>query len=205
MVQSPQRLAITQSKSSMAAAALNCAEHFAKFIFYLFEEKWHRRGIPVTIQNVTTIGSTNNGVYLFYICKSSDKHQKKKYPIYLGYTGRTFRIRFKEHGTRDNGVVNKCLGVQSFQPASLGGGPFKLFVYELPMTNFVQAKLLESIFLNAFDFALNTEENDKVRDDIDLSFTHDKAYGKEAFKSSYEWAMGGVSELSGEYFAGLDL
>ena len=78
------------------------------FIFFIFENKWATSGLDlfeVTKENMKAIGSPFDcGLYLFYLQRPSDE---KKYPVYIGYTGRNFRTRFSEHATRDNGVINK--------------------------------------------------------------------------------------------------
>lgn len=91
------------------------------------------------------------------------------YPIYVGYTSRTFDERFKEHASKEKGVFEKFF--TNGQPETYFKGvknECDLYVMELPMYPRA-AKLLESVFLEAFDFALNTEENGKERKSVELS------------------------------------
>ena len=95
-------------------------------------------------------GSPNTcGLYMF----SLRDNNNIDYPVYVGYTGRSFRRRFREHG--NNGVINGFYTGVFPQPNVPN---LHLFVYTFS-GDFAAAKLLESIFLRSFDFARNIEEN----------------------------------------------
>ena len=200
-VNAGQHSTCTYSVARMATA--NYAEKNSDFIFYIFENKWATGGLglfEVTKENMKAIGSPFDcGLYLFYLQRPSDE---KKYPVYIGYTGRNFRTRFSEHATRDNGVINKCICSMTFQPS---GGPYKLFVLTKSFEP-IAAKVIESIFLNAFNFALNTEENGSTRPDLDLlprEFTKEESY--ESFKETYQRIMLGIQDIARQHFSDMGL
>ena len=90
----------------------------------------------------------------------------------------------------------------TFQPS---GGPYKLFVLTKSFEP-VAAKVIESIFLNAFNFALNTEENGSTRPDLDLhprEFTKEESY--ESFKETYQRIMLGIQDITRQHFSDLGL
>ena len=59
------------------------------------------------------------------------------------------------------------------------------------------AKLLESVFLEAFDFPLNVRENDKARLEYEVSkeSAMDLSTAKEVFEKAYERVNGGVKTV----------
>ena len=158
-------------------------------IFYAFEQ-WCGRvpGGDYTVCNgkVDGVPEHSQGLYLFYL---EDRNETKKYPIYVGYTGRTFKERFNGHAK--SGVIKKCIennimtnGITlnvctaSFKPAT--------------------AIVIEYIFLTTFNFPLNSFENEGPRQ-IDCTppfIAMETIYG--TFKESYELVMegaGGVMEI----------
>ena len=75
---------------------------------------------------------------------------KLLYPMYVGITSRRFSTRFKEHiksGKIDGNLIEEK----------------RVFASVMQM-NLPSAKFLESTLLVAFNFALNKQENDGVRD-----------------------------------------
>ena len=155
------------------------AEKNAAFIFYVFEKQWGEFNYQqVTEANKTQVGSQDRGLYLFYLCH---KVTKKRYPVYIGYTGRSFHERFYQHA-RENGVIDKVLRLQTF------GNSYDLFVYTHSLSP-VTAKVVESIFLSAFDFALNKAENGDEHQ-LDLSHEFSEGDSHEDFKIAYQNIMG---------------
>lgn len=172
------------------------AEKNGDFIFYVFEKQWGKFAPDeVTEENMKKIGSKGDrGLYLFFV---ESTMTKKRYPVYIGYTGRTFGERFYEHATRENGVIYKVLVSKVF------GGSYKLFVYTHSLSP-VTAKVVESIFLKAFDFALNTEENGKLHN-LDLSKEFSKEVSYDDFKLTYQNIMGELTKDIPASFHGMGL
>lgn len=118
----------------------------------------------VTDENKKNIGSMSPGLYMFFV---KPKGTEGIYsPAYVGYTGKSFNVRFKGHA-RDHNLISWFLKEQETSTTKC-----KLFVSEFPCRPMI-AKLLESIFLEAFDFAFNRMENGEVRDTEDL-YTYNK-------------------------------
>lgn len=109
----------------------------------------------VTDENKKNIGSASRGLYMFFVKPKGTEGIFS--PAYVGYTGRSFNIRFGEHD-----VIDSFLKEQKTSTTKC-----KLFVSEFPCLPMI-AKLLESIFLEAFDFAFNKMENGEERDTEDL-------------------------------------
>ena len=172
------------------------AEQNGDFIFYVFEEQWHEFAPDqVTEENMNKVGSKGDrGLYLFYV---ESTVTKKRYPVYIGYTGRTFHDRFYEHATRENGVIYRVLVSKVF------GGSYKLFVHTHSLSP-VTAKVVESIFLQAFDFALNTEENGSLHD-LDLSNEFSKGVTYDNFKITYQNIMSELTKDVPASFHGMEL
>ena len=77
-----------------------------------------------------------------------------KYPIYIGIAGRNFRQRFREHYT--NGVMNSYIN-GDFPKNYATRLPLKVMC--VPIQYPMQSKLMESVFLQCYDFCLNIQEN----------------------------------------------
>lgn len=114
----------------------------------------------VTDENKENIGGASRGLYMLFV-KPKGKEDIFS-PAYVGYTGRPFNVRFGEHK-----VINWFLEGQKTSTTKC-----ELFVSEFPCLPMI-AKLLESIFLEAFDFAFNKMENNEKRDTEDL-YTYNK-------------------------------
>jgi len=112
----------------------------------------------VTDENKNYIGSTSRGLYMFFVKPEGEENIYS--PAYVGYTGKSFNMRFKGHAQ-----ISRSLEATSKAKC-------KLFVSEFPCHPII-AKLLESVFLEAFDFAFNRMENGEVRDAKGL-YTYDK-------------------------------
>ena len=152
------------------------AEQCGEFFHWTLETKWHC--VPSKITSLQHPGGSpySRGLYVFFLQKSdAEGEEHPLYPIYVGQTRRNFKVRFQEHANQ-GGVINQVLTKQfPGNPGSLS-----LFAYTYDVQPVV-AKFLESIYLQTFDVALNSEENPPVRNNLDLSHT----YGPEVVKGSF--------------------
>lgn len=146
----------------MAQVNSDYAETNAKYIFQALMkmgkvggmEFWDGECDPAGIPQKCT-----RGIYMFYI------HFKKtgiKYPVYLGKTETSFKSRLKDHETK--GVIhqfnhNEMACLKNECKANL-----ELKVALLNIEAGFTMKLVESLFLYAFNFALNKMENGSVRE-----------------------------------------
>lgn len=172
------------------------AEQNGAFLFYVFEKQWEEQSPDqVTIANMKSVGSKHEcGLYLFFLESTTTT---KRYPVYIGYTGRTFHDRFYEHATRENGVIYKILVSKVF------GSSYRLFVHTHSLSP-VTAKVVESIFLQAFNFALNTDENGSLHDlDISKEFKEGASY--DDFKITYQNIMSELIKDIPASFHGMEL
>ena len=131
---------------------------------------------------------------MFFVMNSGNITDRRYYaPIYVGITSRNFNQRFKEHA--QDGVIYKFLDWQSRSQDFLTKW-CKLYVSEF-IFDAPAAKLLESVFLEAFDFPLNVRENDKARLEYEVSkeSAMDLSTAKEAFEKAYERVNGGVKTV----------
>ena len=121
--------------------------------------------IRFRLQQIQQTPNDQRGLYMFFIELGSSK-----YPINMGVTSRNFRQRFLEHHNSPNGVIHKFIDGNFPQniPPHLRS-QLLLKVKCIPLSYSMQAKLMESVFLAAFDFCLNTEENDHTRVNIDAT------------------------------------
>ena len=145
----------------------------------------------VTEQNKKNIGSNTKGLYMFFVRQKNS--QQVHSPAYVGYTGRSFHIRFKEHAD-DERMIGKF-----FEAQQTSLGKCDLFVSEFPCRPMI-AKLLESMFLEAFDFALNKMENNDQRSTVDLYVYNSNkqlglSTGKKIFKETFAKVMKEFDEI----------
>lgn len=103
----------------------------------------------------------SKGLYVFFVRVVGGFSD---YPIYVGYTGNNFYDRLRQHRVRNAVGIR---GIKYSDDDLRQIGEHQLFVDVFPCN--AGAKTLESLFLKAFDFALNSEENERVRDILDLS------------------------------------
>jgi len=159
----------------------NYAERNGEFIVQFMKGRGSKEfQVVVSGKNMLEDSTKKPGLYMFFV-SPKDSQGYCLYPIYVGYTSRTFDERFKEHASKKKGVFEKFF--INGQPETCFQGVKKkcdLYVMELPMDPRV-AKLLESVFLEAFDFALNTEENGKERKSVELSTAVGALLSKELF------------------------
>lgn len=121
----------------------------------------------------------NKGLYVFFV-----RIGLLYYPIYVGYTGNNFYDRLRQHGVRDrvgNLQINNDLPIN------------QLCVDVFPCD--AGAKTLESLFLKAFNFALNSEENDGARGSLDLSQRNNFAKSKAILRQVWEETEKGYLEM----------
>lgn len=107
--------------------------------------------------------SDKPGIYMFYI-----RDTIHKYPVYFGKTETGFKTRFADHQNNKDGVIYRYLNkpFPTF-PKDVKEQELQLEVVLVTMSTPFIIKLAESLFLCAFDFALNKMENGKERDKID--------------------------------------
>ena len=173
----------------------NYAERNAEFIFKFVCKIWgFCPDFPVSNQyQVQQTPNNRQGLYIFYI-----ETGPSKYPIYVGVTRRNFRQRFGEHFS--TGVIYKVLhGIfpQSIQPPPSHG--IQLKVKCIPMSNSIQAKLIESVLLATFDFCLNTEENGPLRANIDARQRFTIQQSKPMSDYIFQSVMQEINNVYGEY------
>ena len=166
---------------------MNYAEKNADMIFYAFEQ-WSSQVSDYRVNNgkVGNVPEYSQGLYLFYL----QDRDEQKYPIYVGYTGRTFKKRFNEHAK--SGVIKKCIE-NNIMTNSI--------TLNVCTANFkpATAMVIEYVFLNTFNFPLNSSENEGTRQ-IDRTppfIAKERIYEK--FKETYEQILGEVTEIA-SYF-----
>lgn len=150
------------------------AEKCATFIFTKLEKvgentkfvKFDRKG-----KADPTVPNDKRGIYLFFADLNG-----RRYPVYLGKTDTSFRTRFSQHDVINqymHGDIDKLFhDVNKDGEVCLGA---MLIYLPLPMV----IKLAESLFLCAFNFALNGMENVAPRTRItDLDQTPDNIISK---------------------------
>ena len=130
------------------------------------------------------------GLYVFYMKDNTES--ETRYPIYVGVTGRSFYVRFKEHAA--HGQILKVW--DDNYPQNVHG--YQLYAWTLN-TNHVIAKYLESVLLEAWDFPLNKSENGVERDGLDTSDQHLPEEDKADFNISWENYFQDIQAINNEY------
>lgn len=120
-------------------------------------------------------GSSNGGVYLFCV---------EQYPVYIGITG-DFHTRFDQQ--RRNDKIISLLKKYHYLEA-----------YEMKFP-IVTAKVVESMFLAAFDFALNADENPPARDPAIPNTQNDVKYSATAFEKVFKETMKEIGSMSEQF------
>lgn len=169
--------------------ALDPAEQNGELIIEEIMQKiLHTHGIPATRGGA--YGDPNHGgLYMFTV-----KNRTSEYPVYVGYTGRSFRRRFGEHANR--GVIRDFH--QEIYPQPHWNN-YSLHVYTYS-GDYAAAKLLESIFLRSFDFARNTEENNReIRPKLLLTRENPPEDSKASFMGGYHAIMDYVKDIQGKF------
>ena len=180
---------ITHTSGSVSLKMSYLAEQCGEFFYWTLKTKWHC--VPGKITSLQNPGGSAfaRGLYVFFLQKSNAEGEEHPlYPIYVGQTRRNFKVRFQEHANQ-GGVIYKVLNNQF--PGNQG--QWSLFAYTYDVQPVV-AKFLESIYLQTFDVALNSEENPPVRDNLDLSHTYHPADVKAEFVQNYKQAAKELNE-----------
>ena len=135
-------------------------------------------------------GDNSSGLYIFTV----KDRRRREYPVYVGYTSRSFKIRFREH--RNNGVIHDFhTGVYPQH----NWNHYTLYVYTYSR-DFAAAKLLESIFLRSFDFARNTEENNnQTHNNLRIPPENLPEDSKASFAEGYQAIMEDVKEIQDKF------
>ena len=171
----------------MAEAEIN-----SPFIFWCVRKIWG--SCPSyevsTEEEINNTPNNKSGVYIFYLDSGPTQ-----YPIYVGVTSRNFRQRFKEH--YKNGVIN--LYVSGEFPKNIPPIRLPLKAICLDTHYPMQSKLMESVFLAAFDFCLNEEENGKVRLTIDTGNQLRPEDSKPDFDITFDNVMKEIKNFYDEY------
>ena len=171
----------------------NLAELNGPFVVHILQEVFVSF-VPhqVTEQNKRNVGSTMaGGLYMFFVMPQGS--QEERYcPIYVGYTSRTFRKRFREHA--DNGVIRKFFDGQLRTTVKGAQKACYLYVSEF-QCDAPAAKLLESVFLKAFNFALNVEENGAARDTVEVAEDNQLGTSYEVFVPQFTRVMEDVNTM----------
>ena len=109
-----------------------------------------------------------NGLYFIFSSTNIDPndidHQDKIYPLYVGITGRNFAKRFTEHIKKKDGLVQK-MNEEMDKPVPTVQ-ELIAYVVDIPLP---VAKFFESVFLSAFDFLMNVQENNQIRKKIQVT------------------------------------
>ena len=162
-------------------ATSNYAEKNADMIFFAFD-KWSGGDHTINTDGIVSgVPEYSKGLYLFYLQDSN-----QKYPVYVGYTGRTFRVRFHEHATQESGVIWKYINGR-FMGGTTG---YTLRVHTADFKP-ATAMCIEYVFLNTFNFALNRAHNGNTRDYIDRNTPFTKKEDIfQTFREKYEEVIG---------------
>ena len=157
------------------------AERNADFIFSYIQKVWSN---PTSYnvesaQEISNIPNDENGLYIFFL---QTLKFKIKYPVYVGFTGTSFKERFRGHNVIKTILTNKTFPQE--MPHL-----FQLKVTCLPLENPMVAKLIESVFLASFDFCLNKSENGDVRLKIDTNEKYPVAISKKRFDKVFKKAL----------------
>ena len=175
----------------------NYAEKNGPFIFWCVNKIWgylpdYSVSSPQQIQQPP---NNQRGLYIFFI-----ELGPFKYPIYIGITSRNFRQRFVEHHNSPNGVIYRFIHgnfPQNTQPHLRS--QLLLKVICIPLSYPMQAKLMESVFLSAFDFCLNTEENGHIRVNIDANHQFPVEESKSGFDITFNNVIEEISSVFNSY------
>lgn len=172
---------------------LECRKN-GPFIFSFVNKMWGKcQSYRLTSkEEINDVPNKESGFYIFYLDSGLIQ-----YPIYIGITGRNFRKRFQEHLV--DGVIDKWCNGQfpiNDPPIRL---PLKAIL--VPIGYNMQAKLMESVFLKAFDFCLNSQENYVVRTELDVGTIFRPEDSKENFDIIFNNIMQEIKDVYESYIA----
>ena len=166
----------------------------------MLREIWETDG-PIEIGNAVPAGHPafdKKGVYFIFwtsLANYDDSdNQDQIYPVYVGITGRTFAQRFTEHINRDTGVIHRIKNTLWPTTGNIHGLT-KVIVYLIDVPLPV-AKFLESTFLAAFDFAMNTEENQGLRTGLEQDDAEEARAGYKRFVDVQEELLKYITDFN---------
>ena len=176
----------------------NYAERNAPFIFWCVNEI-----LGASTDYLVSIGPqvyqtpiNQKGLYIFFIERGG-----RKYPIYIGITRRSFAERFTEHRNSNDGVIHQVVTgrfPQNIHPNQRHQLQLKVKCIALDYPRI--AKLMESVFLSAFDFCLNREENGGyIRTNIDFTQQYTVAQSKHNFQITFDNIMTDITNIYTRY------
>lgn len=174
----------------------NSAETNAPFIFWLIEHLWGNKSQSVNVSSDEDVNGTPNhlrGMYIFYLDSG-----KVQYPIYVGITSRNFRVRFKEHLSRPAGVIYQWMN-RHF-PLNDYTRVLPLQAILIPNIYPIEAKMMESVLLEAFDFCLNVGENGQSRMYLELAAQFRPEDSKQNFDIHFGNIMGEINQVCASYY-----
>ena len=176
----------------------NHAERNAPFIFWCVNEIFGANTDYLVSQGSQVYQTPihQQGIYIFFIERGG-----RNYPIYIGITRRSFAERFTEHRNLNNGVIHQV--VTGRFPQNLQANQrhqLTLKVKCIALDYPVIAKLMESVFLAAFDFCLNKEENGgAIRANIDFSSQFSVEQSKHDFQIIFDNIMRYITNIYNSY------
>lgn len=170
----------------LMASSVELAEQNAALILHIFHDLLH--ACSEVIGEGNSFGQDCRGLYMFYVRRKSDE---KKFPVYVGSTtGKSFHSHFMCHP-----VIATFFDANAPFPA-VNRPDYDMFAYQYSCTP-VSAKLLETIFLLAFDFAQNGEENGGICPDLDFSRENAICDSIAIFRESYRSIICGIKGIRG--------
>ena len=160
-------------------------EFIVKYIREIFNRDSKEFKVVVAEKNMLDDNTKKEGLYMLFVSPKGVQVDRL-HPIYVGYTSRPFDVQFKEHARKEKGVLEKFF-TRGEPEITLQGVKKEcdLYVIELPLDPRA-AKLLESVFLEAFDFTLNTEENGPKRKSVELSAAVGPLLSKAIFTQAWQ-------------------
>lgn len=140
--------------------------------------------IQVYSDSIHKIPCARKGLYLIYQCWNGEK-----FPIYIGFTGTSFRKRLGTH--MRTGVIRQFFTTHQ-------GGTLKV---DLVPTYFsMHSKLLESVFLTSFDFFLNNKENESNRQEMNYDANKtDQHISRMFFDNAYKIVVAEINAVHKYY------
>lgn len=164
------------------------AENNAFFIFTTID-RLKESGCTVNDVDIKSYTQNPNvvsdfkGLYIFYVTFNS--LETTRIPIYVGVTDQGFRTRFRQHKVIEKYFNPVVQGKRVFPAFHVDHYPPEgehIFRVVTVRTEYgLTAKLLESIFLNSFDFCMNKMENGAYRMMIGPNRQHQRSHSYKQF------------------------
>ena len=166
------------------------AEQTGQFIFYAISKMWGHGSIMSynvsTIEEINECPQNESGLYVLYFADN--------YPVYIGVTERSFCERLREHYYR--GAIKKVFDGK-LDISDIPNKILKVMLVNIGMG--MQAKLMESVFLDSFDFCLNEKENGEVRLKVDATAQYKAEDIKHNFDINFGNAMDCITKVFNNY------